>query len=105
MNEPTQSHFIPKTTTGKWSVGLNVFFLVGVGVSMLLVNGFGLLSYGDRWWDITVPIIFLATITSFVLGIIAIRKYKESSVLVHVSVGVGVLVILFILLHSLFISD
>ena len=84
---------------------LHAFFLIGVGISILLVNGLGLLSYGDRWWDITVPVLGLASLTAFVLGLVAIRKYKESSILVYASVGIGILTILFILLHSLFISD
>ncbi|MEK7208760.1 MAG: hypothetical protein AAB677_00690 [Patescibacteria group bacterium] len=99
------SNFLPKTHLGKWSVWLHAFFLIGVGISILLVNGLGLLSYGDRWWDITVPVLGLASLTAFVLGLVAIRKYKESSILVYASVGIGILTILFILLHSLFISD
>lgn len=96
---------MPKTLLGKWSVGLNIFFLVGVGISVLLVNGLGLLSYNDRWWDITVPILFSASLIAFILGIRAIIKYKESSVLVYGSVVIGLLSILFIFLHSLFIND
>jgi hypothetical protein len=86
-------------------VGLNGFFLVGVGISIVLVKGLGLLSFDDHWWDITVPIIFSATIAAFITGIRAIRKYKDTSVLVYVSVAVGSLSILFIFLHSLFIND
>ena len=105
MNEPRQTHFFPKTSLGKWSVWLNIFFLMGVGISVLLVNGLGLLSYNDRWWDITVPIVFSASLIAFIVGIRAVRKHKESSVLIYESVGIGLLSILFILLHSLFISD
>ena len=71
----------------------------------MLVNGFSLLSYNDRWWDITVPAVFSASIIAFILGIRAIRKYKESSALVYMSVGIGLLAVMFIFLHSLFISD
>lgn len=105
MNEPQQSHFFPKTTLGKWAVGLNAFFLLGVSISVLLVNSLSLLSYDNRWWDITVPILALATITAFILSLIAIKKHKDSSVLVYASVVIGLLSILFILLHSLFIND
>jgi hypothetical protein len=105
MNEPHQSYFFPNTLLGKWSVGLNGFFLGSVGISIVLVKGLELLSFGDRWWDITVPIIFSATIAAFVTGIRATRKYKETSVLVYVSVAIGSLSILFIFLHSLFIND
>jgi len=94
----------PQTKLGKWSVGLNIFFLIVIVSSITLVNGLRILSYDDHWWDVTVPIVFLASIWGFVLGIMAIRK-KDHSVLVYSSVVVGLLTILFIPLHSLFISD
>lgn len=74
-------NFMPKTTLGKWSVLLNTFFLIIIATSILLVNVFGVLSYNDHWWDITVPIVFSASIIAFILGIIAIRKNKEQSIL------------------------
>jgi hypothetical protein len=94
----------PQTILGKWSVWLNAFFLIIIVASITLVNGLGVLSYNDHWWDITVPIVFLASIVGFILGIIAIIK-KERSALVYISVIVGLLTILFIPLHSLFIND
>ena len=95
----------PQTKFGKWSVRLNAFFLITIAISIILVNMLGILSYDDHWWDVTVPIIFFASIAAFVLGIIAIIKNKEQSVLVYVSVAIGLLAILFIPLHSLFIND
>jgi len=65
----------------------------------------GLLSYDDHWWDVTVPIVSFASIVALILGIIAIIKNKERSVFVYTSVVIGLLTILFILLHSLFIND
>ena len=96
---------MPKTRSGKWSVWLNAFFLIVIIISIILVNVLGLLSYDDHWWDVTVPIVFFASIVAFILGIIAIRKNKERSVLVYSSVIIGLLAILFIFLHSLFIND
>jgi uncharacterized membrane protein len=95
----------PQTKFGKWSVWLNAFFLITISTSIILVNVLGILSYGDHWWDVTVPIIFLASIIAFILGIIAIIKNKERSVFVYASVTIGLLAILFIFLHSLFIND
>ena len=94
----------PQTKFGKWSVWLNAFFLITIAISIILVNVLGILSYDDHWWDATVPILALATITAFILGIIAIIK-KERSVLVYISAIIGLLAILFIFLHSLFIND
>ncbi|MDD5527613.1 MAG: hypothetical protein PHO56_01390 [Patescibacteria group bacterium] len=96
---------MPKTILGKWSVWLNAFFLIVIAISIILVNELDLLSYNDHWWDVTVPITFLASIIAFILGIITIIKNKERSVLVYVSVAIGLLVIIFIPLHSLFIND
>ena len=95
---------MPKTCSGKWSLWLNVLFLIVIAVSIFLVNVLGILSYDDHWWDVTVPILALTTITAFILGVIAIIK-KERSVLVYISITIGLLAILFIPLHSLFISD
>jgi len=95
----------PQTKLGRWSVWLNAFFLITIGISIILVNVLSILSYNDHWWDVTVPIVFLASIIAFILGIIAITKDKERSVFVCVSVIVGLLVIFFIPLHSLFIND
>ena len=94
----------PQTKFGKLSVWLNAFFLIAITISIILVNVLGILSYDDHWWDVTVPILALATVTAFILGIIAIIK-KERSFLVYMSVVIGLLAILFILLHSLFIND
>lgn len=96
---------MPKTRSGRWSLYLNAFFLVVIIGSIILVKVLGLLSYDDHWWDVAVPIVFSATIVAFILGIIAIRKNKERSVLVYISVTIGLLAILFIPLHSLFIND
>jgi len=93
----------PKTSLGKWSVGLNVFFLIGVVISISLVS-LNILNFEDKWWDITAAIILPISSIAFVLGLIAIKK-KDNSILVYLSVILGLLVILFILLHSLFIND
>lgn len=105
MKNEVINKFIPKTRLGKWSVGLNTFFLIAIVASIILVKVLGILNFDDRWWDVTVPIIFSASIIAFVLGIIAVRRNKETSVLVYASVIIGFLAILFIPLHSLFISD
>ncbi|MCX6781576.1 MAG: hypothetical protein NTW66_00410 [Candidatus Magasanikbacteria bacterium] len=94
----------PLTTLGRWSVGLNTFFLIVIATSNFLVKVLRVLSFDDTWWDVTVTV-FILSIAAFILGIIAIRKSKESSALVYASVIIGLLTILFLLLHSLFIND
>jgi len=96
---------MPKTKAGKWSVGLNAFFLIAVATSVVLAVVLKILNFDDHWWDITVAVAFPASIIALITGILAIRKYKERSVLVFLSIIIGVCTILFILLHSLFIND
>ena len=72
---------------------------------MLSTTVFGILDTNiGHWWDIEAAIIFPASILAFILGMIAIKK-KDHSVSVYSSVAIGLITILFILLHSLFISD
>ncbi|OGY24968.1 MAG: hypothetical protein A2Z11_04865 [Candidatus Woykebacteria bacterium RBG_16_43_9] len=96
---------VPKTRLGKWSVGLNAFFLIAIAASVVLVLILKILNFDDRWWDVTVGIVFPASIIALITGIIAVRKNKDRSVLVYLSIFVGVCTVLFILLHSLFIND
>jgi len=96
---------MPKTKLGKWSVGLNAFFLVAVATSCVLVLVLKILNFDDHWWDVTVAVSFPASIIALIIGIVAFRKYEERSVLVYLSIFVGVCTVLFILLHSLFIND
>lgn len=76
---------MPKTRSGKWSVWLNAFFVIVIVISVALVNVLGVLSYDDHWWDATVPILALATITAFILGIIAIIKKRTLRSCLYIS--------------------
>jgi hypothetical protein len=97
--------FVPKTRLGKWSVGLNAFFLIAVVTSYALFLMLKILNFDDYWWDMTVVVAFPASIIALIIGIIAVRKDRERSVLVNISIFVGACAVLFILLHSLFIND
>jgi len=97
--------FVPKTRLGKWSVGLNAFFLIAIAASCMSVLILKILSFDDHWWDMTVAVAFPASIIALITGILAVKKYEERSVLVNFSIFVGLCTILFILLHSLFIND
>ena len=100
-----KTNLIPTSKLGKWSVGLNAFFLVAVATSCVLVLVLKILNFDDHWWDVTVAVSFPASIIALITGIVAVRKYEERSVLVYLSIFVGVCTVLFILLHSLFIND
>lgn len=94
----------PKTKIGKWSVGLNIFFLIVIAISVLFVKVLGILSFDDTWWDVT-ALVFITPVIALIMGIIAVTKKKERSILVYLSILIGLLTILFLLLHSLFIRD
>ena len=96
---------MPKTILGKWSVGLNALFLIAIAASLVFVEILKVLSFDDHWWDVTVAVAFPASIIALVTGIIAVRKYEERSVLVYLSILIGLCLILFIIFHSLFIND
>ena len=95
---------VPKTTLGKWTIGLNAFFLIVIFISLILVKALGILSFDDHWWDVTV-LVFFAPVIALCIGIISIRKKNERSVLVYLSILISILTILFLVFHSLFISD
>jgi uncharacterized membrane protein YfcA len=98
-------NFMPKTRSGKWSVGLNTFFLIIIAASCVLVLMLKILNFNDHWWDVTVPVAFLIEMIALYTGIRAVRKNKERSVLIFFSIFMGIATILFVLLHSLFIND
>lgn len=105
MNSQKKSYFLPETKLGKWTVCLNIFFLIVIIISVILVKVLGILSFDmGHWWDVT-ALVFLVSISAFIIGIIAVRKNKERSVMVYLSILISIFAILFLLLHSLFIND
>lgn len=80
----TEQSWAPSTTPGHVSVGLNTRFLLGVAISVILAT-IGPLSFDARWWDITVPILALATLAVFVSGLVALTARKDRSHLVVAS--------------------
>lgn len=97
--------FISPITLGKVAFWLSVFVVIVVVIAVTLVLGFGVLSFGDRWWDITVPILIVATLIALTTALIAMIRNKDRSISVIISLSISLLTILFLLTHSLFISD
>ena len=83
-------------------MGLTGFVLVVVAVSLALAAT-GTLNLNDKWWDVTVFVLVVATIASFTTGVLALRR--ERTVLVVASIVISSLLILFCLLHSLILHD
>ena len=95
----------PKTRIGKWSVGLTMFFfLLIIAFFAFMLLGFVTFDEG-HWWDLTVGVAVPLVISAFITGIIAVKKNKDRSILVYLSIFIGSCAILFLLLHSLFIND
>jgi hypothetical protein len=95
----------PKTKIGKWAVGLKVFFILLISIFFIFML-LGLVTFDEgHWWDLVVGIAVPLIISAFITGIIAIKKNKDKSILVYLSIFISSCVILFILLHSLFIKD
>ena len=96
---------LPKTQLGKWSVGLTMFFfLLIIAFFAFMLLGFVTFDEG-HWWDLTVGVAVPLVISAFITGIIAVKKNKDRSILVYLSIFIGSCAILFLLLHSLFIND
>lgn len=89
----------------KWSISLNTVFVVIVSASITLAKVFGLLSFGDRWWDITVLILALISLSALITGVAALLKKEFPSRLLYYSIALSLASVLFALLHSLFIND
>lgn len=100
-----KTNFLPISSLGKWSAGLTAFFILLITVFLTFMS-FGLVTFDEgHLWDITVAVAAPTEIIAFILSVIAVKKKRERSVLIFVSLIIGASVILFILLHSLFIND
>lgn len=94
--------FFPKTSLGKWVVGLSIGFLIFIGVFFLLVE------MGERGGDtifsnlkLTIPyfIAVFSAIASFFIGFNASfqdrkKNQRENSILVYLCMVLGFLVLL-----------
>ena len=95
----------PQSRLGKWSIGLTMFFF------LLLMTFFSFMLFGfvtfdeGHWWDVTVAVAAPLEIIAFILSILTVSKAKERSVLIFLSIIIGLSVVLFILTHSLYIHD
>ncbi len=99
--------FIPKTTLGRWSLGLAaampVLFFIGISFTTLLYKSVP--AGGTILKDIAVrPALALTMlagmvtgISAFVTGLLAIIRQKERALLVYSATLIGALLIIFLL--------
>lgn len=94
---------LPESRIGKWASGMTLTFaLILVMFFMFMAMDFVDFDTG-HWWDVTLGVVVPIELAAFVLSIIAIRK--EGSVLTWCSLILGIIVVLFLLTHSLYIHD
>ena len=92
---------MPKTTLGRWSVGLVVAFFLLLATGMFVVSVLGQTG-GETFFDnpvISIPMLGAGAcaIAAFFTGVSAIVRNKERSVFVFVSSLIGLLVLFFVL--------
>lgn len=94
---------LPESRLGKWAVGMTLIYVILVVVFFLFM-AIGLVDFDTgHWWDGTLLIAVPMALIAFALSIKAIRK--ERSILTWCSLVLGILVVLFLLTHSLYIHD
>ncbi len=97
--------FMPKTTSGKWSVALFIAFIV------LLVSFQFLVASGQRGGEtffsnlaLAIPMLIagISGVSAFVTGLIGVIRSRERSVIVYLAVAIGLLVLLWGLAEIIF---
>ena len=104
--------FIPKTTLGRWSVGLivamPVLFFIGQSLLNLLYKS---VPAGNTILEdiaerpalaLTMLAGMVSGISAFIAGLIAMVKQKERALLVYAAIIIGALLIIFLLGEILF---
>lgn len=86
---------IPKTRAGKWSVLFFIaFILLAIGASMISSFQENEIEYpnpiNSPLLGTTIYLMFSATIIASAVGLIAIRKNNERSILVYISIPLGI---------------
>lgn len=94
---------LPESRLGKWAVGMTITCILLL-VIFFLFMAMGVVDFDTgHWWDVTIGIAVPIELIAFVLSIMAVRK--ERTVLIYCSLIFGLIGILFLLTHSLYIHD
>lgn len=93
----------PESRLGKWAVWMTLTCIL-VLLIFFLFMAMGIVNFDTgHWWDVTIGIAVIIEFVAFVLSIMAIRK--EQTVLIYCSLTFGIIAVIFLLTHSLFIND
>lgn len=103
---------MPKTTLGKWSLGLIIIMLILFFGGSMFANTLyhGVAAGNSITEDVALrPVLaytmlaaMLCGVLSFIIGLIAIIKQKERSLLVNLAVAVGALLLLLLIGEFIF---
>jgi uncharacterized membrane protein len=77
-------YFFPKTTRGKWSLGLSIAFIVLIG--MKIADSFH--------FPLPTPAIAILGIIGLVIGLLAVFRNKDRAILNFLPILVGVIILL-----------
>ena len=82
MRSNMRLNVLPKTTLGKWSVGLSIVFIILIWMKMQ--------------YSIHVPTFAIAAVglIGFIMSIIAIFRNKDRSIVVLLPILVGIIIVL-----------
>ena len=103
--------FIPKTTLGRWSVGLIVAIPIFFYIGMSFVSFYESVPAGTTILrdivvrpGIALPMLagFVSGIAAFFIGIVGIIRKKDHSILIMLSTAIGFLVLLWCVAEILF---
>jgi len=85
-------NLLPKTTSGKWSVGISIVFIILICMKILNII------------SIPIPTFAIAALglIGFILSIIAIFKNKDRAILNFLPILVGLLIILWTIAEFIF---
>jgi len=109
LRQHSQGESMPRTKSGKWSVGLGVALVVLLALSLLLAAAIG----GDPAIIAANPLLSILSVTlsvmvtlagplSLLVGVFTIIKYKEWSVCKYLAVSYGLALLMFMLGEFLF---
>jgi predicted Abi (CAAX) family protease len=91
---------LPKTSLGRWSVGLIAVFILFLVLFVILVASG---QRGDEAFFsnllLTVPVLLAGTcgVAAFVTGLVGVIKSKERSILVYLAIFIGFDILVFCL--------
>lgn len=93
----------PESRVGKWAVGMTIICVFLLVVFFLFMS-IGLVDFDTgHWWDALLAIAIPIELLAFILSIIAVRQ--ERTILTYCSLILGIVAIVFLLTHSLYIHD